>query len=114
MALTFGISCFSQEKYEKIGYCGKTPLKEIKAKYGEIHITTGSMVLAGDMIKKYVFEYGQDYKKDVEARVNDQNGDAIVFSTFAEVMNFFDYNGWEYVDLKFNPQGSHIILFRKK
>jgi hypothetical protein len=113
--LLCSLNSFAQDSvsYKVEGYCGKTKLRDIQAVYGEAAFTNKAVVLTGTMIKEFVFDYGQEYKKDKEAMVCNAAGEGLRFTSIAHVLNFFDYNGWEY--LKLEPlNNSYIILFRKK
>lgn len=99
--------------YKNVGYCGTTRLKDIDAPYGEAAFTGRMLALAGTKVKEFVFDYGQHYKKDKDAMIKDGAGNIIYFNSIAHVLNFFDYNGWEYISTV-DLSGSYIVLFKRK
>ena len=46
-------------------------------------------------IKKYYFDYGED-DRDNENNVTDSSGNIIYFNSPATLINFLNYNGWQY------------------
>jgi|GEM_PF-3833934 len=111
------ISClaYGQDSlpYKVEGYCGKTKLRDIEALYGEAAFSNKATILTGTLMKEFVFDYGQKYSKDKEAIVNNAAGEVIRFTSIAQVLNFFDFNGWEFLS-SMSHNNSYIILFRKK
>jgi hypothetical protein len=93
------------------GYVNGVRLDSINAIYGQAGITAGMTVLAGNYIRRLVFEYGQHWKNESEARITNKEGKAFTFFNTAEALNFFEYNGWNFVLVNLNP---YQILLRKK
>jgi hypothetical protein len=117
VALLFAISnIFSQEtlNYKFEGYCGNIKLRDIDAEYGELAFVNYVAMTLGTGLKRFVFDYGQKYKKDKEILVSNDKGEEITFSSIAMALNFMDYNGWNYVDKLPMDKGLYILLFRKK
>lgn len=96
-----------------VGYCGNIKLSEIDAEYGEAAFTMKASMLAGTALKQFVFDYGQAYKKDKEALVNNDKGQLIGFNSVAQALNFFYFNGWEFI-AKLDNNSTYILLFRKR
>lgn len=99
------------EVYKTYGYVNGQRLDSIDAKYGQATITIGMTILAGNAIRRFVFEYGQTWKNEREARITDKEGRVLTFHDTAGALNFFDYNGWDFVLLNLNP---YSILLKKK
>jgi hypothetical protein len=99
------------ENFRQYGYINGLRLDSIDAKYGQAGITAGMQILTGNAIRRLVFEYGQRWKNESEVRITDKEGKVFTFSNTAEALNFFDYNGWDFVLVNLNP---YQILLRKK
>jgi len=99
--------------YKIPGYCGQTKLSDINAEYGEAAFSSKAQFFAGTVVKQYIFDYGQIYKKDKEVMVSNEKGEPLTFGSVAAVLNFFDYNGWQYIG-KEDVGNVYILLFKKK
>ena len=94
--------------YQQYGYLLGTRLDSLPSKYMQVTIRSNGLFV----------NYGQAARMH-EQRVNDEEGNRLDFRTdnYGVIMNFFDYNGWEYLD-HFEEQGQSVtykhLMFRKK
>lgn len=92
------------------GYVNGLRLDSINATYAQVDIAPNTRILAGNFIKKFIFDYGQRWKEEKEARITDKDGKTFQFLNTAEALNFFEFNGWKFTLLNTNP---YQILLRK-
>lgn len=113
--LLYSATIYSQDSllYKIEGYCGTTKLRDINAIYGEAAFTSKATLFAGTLVRQFVFDYGQYYKKDKDVTIKNEKGDVITFGSIALILNFFDYNGWEFLE-KIDEGNSFLLLFKKK
>ncbi|HMT75799.1 MAG TPA: hypothetical protein PKA77_17125 [Chitinophagaceae bacterium] len=106
---------YSQDSllYKIEGYCGTTKLRDINSVYGEAAFTNKAAFFAGTLLRQFVFDYGQYYKKDKDVTIKNEKGEVITFGSFALILNFFDYNGWEFLE-KIEEGNSYYLIFKKK
>lgn len=114
--LLSGLTLFAQKETplpntNQYGYVNGIRLDSIQATYAQADITAGMRMVAGNLIRRFTFEYGQKAKNESEARITDKAGNVFTFYNTAEALNFFDYNGWQMVIININP---YQILLKKK
>ena len=101
--------------FRQYGYVGGARMDTISSLYAQAEITAGMSMLAGNLIKRFTFDYGQKYKSEKDIRISDASGKVITFSSTAAALNFFDYNGWELVEIFYGVgSGGQGILLKKK
>ena len=95
--------------YETYGYVDGVRLDSLPSRYIHVSVFGGTIHV----------DYGQ-HASLREQRVNDKEGKKITFDRFATyglgaLLNFFDYNGWEYKDNLVEPRSSNkFFVFNKK
>ena len=94
------------------GYVNKVKLSDIDAVYIQVEIPSGFQFFSGSAIKTYKVNYGQTNQSSQAVR--DSSGNKIIFNSTASSMNFFYYNGWEYVETQIAGLPNQIIIFRNK
>jgi hypothetical protein len=111
----FSIATFGQNTqlktpsmaFEKYGYIDGIRLDSITSEYAEVN-TQSNFIL---------FDYGQEWVSRNNYRVTDAKGYFMRFShnTIGTLLNFMNYNGWQFVN-SVEPQDAfeHLIFRRKK
>lgn len=105
------LSVYAQDSINTTpGYCGTVKLKDINAAYGEVIPITKFL---GTPTKIFYFDYGQVYKSTSDVMVNAGSTKPLLFNSIAQMINFFDFNGWDYLST-LNFDGNYTFLFKKK
>jgi hypothetical protein len=117
---TLSAAAFSQDGYTDVlpsdpvvpvitlkqyGYIDGVRLDSIPSEYAEV------------VLEKFMyFDYGQGMQKKKSWKVTDQKGVMLKFKDNATgvLLNFLDYNGWEYVDSYLAGSFPRTFIVKKK
>lgn len=98
--------------YKVRGYIQGVRLDSVSATYGQAALPDMRPVSNMDVMREYIFDIGTMYKNNKDIRITTQEGKPLQFSGTAGLLNFMDFNGWEVVQVYYQP--TYSILFRKK
>jgi len=92
--------------FEKYGYIDGIRLDSIRSEYAEVNLLNNYILI----------DYGQQWVSRINYRVTDVEGNILRFShnTIGAILNFMNYNGWEYINSTEPKDAMHYFIFRRK